>query len=470
MARIGLLGKIICSFKAAGYRQTAESAHWPSFSSRGSLGTMQTETERREAGAAARSHLPRSKLARWGPPAGRQSPVAILAAQGTSRIQDLLPIRYERMRASAFAFLRGAAAIMAADLGSQPNTGLRVQLCGDAHLANFGSYASPEGNPVFDVNDFDETFPGPFEWDIKRLATSFYVNGLDQGESVSSCRALAARCVRQYRRHMQRLAGLTPLEAWTSKIDMAQAIEAIDPPKLRRRLERRLRDAMDASQAHYNLVDEDNTIIKDGGNIRHTETFAAAIDAAFAAYPGTLQPQYADLVSRYDLADRALKIVGIGSVGTLCAIGLFASGDGAPLLLQVKEAQNSVLAPFAGGPPVKCPGERVVTGQRRLQAQSDIFLGWTKKPIENRFFYVRRLKDSRLANVGAALEADMLPFAAGLCGRTLARAHGRAGDAAMLAGYMGDGEVFDDAITDFAESYARQNVTDYEAFKASELK
>jgi uncharacterized protein (DUF2252 family) len=431
---------------------------------------MQTELMRREAGAAVRSHLARSRHAEWAPPAGRQSPVEILAEQGKSRIQELLPIRYERMRASAFAFLRGAAAIMAADLGSQPHTGLRVQLCGDAHLANFGSYASPEGNPVFDVNDFDETFPGPFEWDIKRLATSFYVNGQDHGERDPDCRALALRCVRHYRRHMQHLAGLAPLDAWNSKIDMRQAIEAIEPPKLRRRLEKRLSAAMDASEAHYNLVDEDKTIIKDGGNIRHTDTYEAAIDAAFAAYPATLQPQYTDLVSRYALADRALKIVGIGSVGTLCAIGLFASGDGAPLLLQVKQAQDSVLAPFAGGPPAKCPGERVVTGQRRLQAQSDIFLGWTKKPIDNRFFYVRRLKDTRLANVGATLEADMLPFAAGLCGRTLARAHGRAGDAAMLAGYMGDGEVFDEAVTQFAESYAKQNAEDYDTFKKSELK
>jgi len=431
---------------------------------------MQTELERRKAGGAARSHLPRSKLAEWAPQAGRQSPVAILAAQGTSRIQDLLPIRYERMRAAAFAFLRGAAAIMAADLGSQPNTGLRVQLCGDAHLANFGSYASPEGNPVFDVNDFDETLPGPFEWDIKRLATSFYVNAQSQGQPEAACRALAVRCARQYRRHMQRLAGLTPLDAWNSKIDMHEAIEAIESPKLHRRLERRLRTALDASQAHYNLVKNANTLIKDGGNIRHAQKFDATINAAFAAYPQTLQPQYADLVSRYALADCALKIVGIGSVGTLCAIGLFASGDSAPLLLQVKEAQTSVLAPFAGGPPSKSPGERVVTGQRRLQAQSDIFLGWTKKPIDGRFFYVRKLKDSRLANVGAALEADMLPFAAGLCGRTLARAHGRAGDAAMLSGYMGDGPVFDEAVSEFAEKYARQNAQDYETFKSSELK
>jgi uncharacterized protein (DUF2252 family) len=425
---------------------------------------MDTELMRRNAGAAARSALPRSQHADWATPAKRQSPLAILKAQGTSRIQELLPIRYERMRASPFAFLRGAAAVMAADLASQPNTGLRVQLCGDAHLANFGSYASPEGTPVFDVNDFDETHPGPFEWDIKRLATSFFVSGLDHGESEGTCRALTLRCVRQYRRHMNRLADLPPMEAWNSKIDMRQAIDAIDAHKLRRRLEKRLRTALEDSQAHYNLVDDSTTTIKDGGNTRHMEAYAATIDAAFAAYPATLQPQFADLVSRYTLVDRAMKIVGIGSVGTLCAIGLFASGDGSPLLLQVKQAQDSVMAPFTGGPAEKCAGERVVTGQRRLQAQSDIFLGWTKKAIDGRFFYVRRLKDSRLANVGATLEADMLPFAAGLCGRTLARAHGRAGDAAMLAGYMGEGDAFDEAILGFAEAYAKQNQEDYEAF------
>ena len=425
---------------------------------------MQTERFRREAGAAARKTLPRSHLATWSPPAGRQSPLAILAAQNATRIQELLPIRTERMRASAFAFLRGAAAIMAADLGGQPNTGLQVQLCGDAHLANFGSYASPEGRPVFDVNDFDETRQGPFEWDIKRLATSFYVNGRDHAIPEPDCRALALRCVRHYRRHMERLASLPPLDAWNSCIDMRQAIDAIEPHKLRRRLEKRLRHALDLSQAHYNLVDEATQTIKDGGNTRHMDAYTATLNAAFAAYPATLQPQFADLVSRYSLTDCAMKIVGIGSVGTLCAIGLFTNGDGASLLLQVKEAADSVLAPFVTTPSPKCPGERVVTGQRRLQAQSDIFLGWTKKPIDGRSFYVRRLKDSRLANVGAALEADMLPFAAGLCGRTLARAHGRAGDAALLAGYMGEDDHFDLAIAGFAEAYADHTKADYTLF------
>jgi uncharacterized protein (DUF2252 family) len=433
---------------------------------------MKTEAERRAAGAAARQRLPRSFHAAWEPPASRTHPNHILAAQGATRIQELLPLRYERMRSSAFAFLRGSAAVMAADLASQPNTGLQVQLCGDAHLANFGSYASPEGNPVFDVNDFDETFPGPFEWDVKRLATSFVVSGRASGLSDHACRALALRCVRHYRRHMERLAGLPPLEAWHSTIDLAHFIAGIDADKLRRRLEKRLRAAMDASQTHYNLLDDSTGLIKDGGNTRHMPAYAETIDAAFAAYPETLQPQFADLVSRYRLTDRAMKVVGIGSVGTLCAIGLFTSADGAPLLLQVKEAQTSVLAPFTGTPESTCQGERVVTGQRRMQAQSDIFLGWTIKPIDGRQFYVRRLKDSRLAEIGAVLEADLLPFAAGLCGRTLARAHGRAGDAALLAGYMtdrdgGDGDSFDQAIAAFATAYADQTAQDFTAFCAA---
>jgi uncharacterized protein (DUF2252 family) len=433
---------------------------------------MDTETERRAAGAAARRHLPRSYHAAWDPPPDRKNPVDILKAQGANRIQSLLPLRHQRMRASAFAFLRGSAAVMTSDLALLPHTGLFVQLCGDAHLANFGSYASPEGNPVFDANDFDETFPGPFEWDVKRLAASLVVSGRENGFSDHACRSLVLRCVRHYRRHMERLAGLPPLDAWHSTIDLRAAVAGIDSHKLRRRIEKRLRAVLDAGEAHYNIVDEAALEIKDGGNTRHMPEFSATIDAAFAAYPATLQPQFADLVARYRLRDRAMKVVGIGSVGTLCAIGLFGSADGAPLLLQVKEAQESVLAPYTGAPNPQCQGERVVTGQRRLQAQSDIFLGWTTTPIDGRQFYVRRLKDSRLAEIGSAIEADTLPFAAALCGRTLARAHGRAGDAALLAGYMsdrdgGDGDSFDQAITSFAMAYADQTQRDYTAFCAA---
>ena len=401
-----------------------------------------------------------------------RDPVAILAAQAVGRLPDLLPLRYARMRVSPLAFLRGAAAVMAFDLAATPSEAPRVQLCGDAHLANFGCTASPEGTPIFDVNDFDETYPGPFDWDVKRLATSLVLSGREQGVSHAQCTALARRCARHYRRHMDRLADLPPLAAWHSTIDMRAAIDAIDGHKLRRRLERRLRAATEASLDHYDLLAGagDALVIRDDtrdNRVRHIGAYAPTIDAAFAAYPATLQPQFADLAGRYRLVDRAFKVVGVGSVGTFCSIGLFASAGGAPLLLQLKQAQQSVVAAAQTAESRTAPeGERVVTGQRRLQAQSDIFLGWTPTPIDGRDFYVRRLKDSRLAQVGAAIEADMLPFTASLCGRTLARAHGRAGDAALLAAFMAEshGEAFDHAIAEFAEQYADRTEQDHVAF------
>ncbi len=401
-----------------------------------------------------------------------RDPVAILAAQEAGRLPELLPLRYERMRASPLAFLRGAAAIMASDLAAESSAGPIVQLCGDAHLANFGCYASPEGSPVFDVNDFDETLPGPFDWDLKRLAASLVVSSREHGLSAARCRALARRSARHYRRHMLRLTKLPPLEAWQSTIDMRAAIDSIDHHKLRRRLERRVRAATEASLDHYDLVGgtAGRMSIHDDAQdhrVEHLPVHAATIDAAFAAYPATLQPQFADLAARYRLVDRAFKVVGIGSVGTFCAIGLFASEHGAPLLLQLKEAQRSVLATATYAPAPTLPqGERVVTGQRRLQAQSDIFLGWTPAPIDGRDFYVRRLKDARLSRLGATLETDMLSFAASLCGRTLARAHGRTGDAAKLAAAMdgAQGDGFAHAIADFAEAYADQTERDHAVF------
>ncbi len=405
----------------------------------------------------------------WTPQAGRAMPVSLIASQAATRLPELLALRYERMRATAFTFFRGSAALMAADLAELASEAPVVQLCGDAHLANFGAYASPEGNPVFDVNDFDETFPGPFDWDVKRLATSLVLAGRDHALPRKGCRALAARAARHYHRHLRQLAGLPPLQAWHSTIDLHAAIGAVPGHKLRRRLERRLRAATEASLDHYDLVGSDGAQahIRDQGNTKHLPAYAATIDAAFAAWPATLQPQFADLAARYKLVDRAFKVVGIGSVGTFCAIGLFTSAEGAPLLLQLKEAQPSALAGPLGAPPRDCEGERVVTGQRRLQAQSDIFLGWTPQPVDGRDFYVRRLKDSRLAQIGTTLEADQLPFAAALCGRTLARAHGRAGDAARLAAAIGpDGadDAFAYATAEFATAYADQTELDHAAF------
>jgi uncharacterized protein (DUF2252 family) len=424
-----------------------------------------TEQARRDLGQAARQIRPRKQQAVWDPAPQRTHPVQILAAQGQSRLQELLPERYRRMRASPFTFYRGAAAVMAADLGSQPHTGLLTQLSGDAHVQNFGSYASPEGTPVFDVNDFDETLPGPFEWDVKRLATSLAVCGRVNGLADSVCHALAARSVRHYRRHMGRLAEQTPLAAWHARIDLAREIGNIDDHKLRRRAEKRLQAAMEAHDSAYGLVDASEPArIRDHGTTTHIEAYHGIIETAFATYPATQPPYLRALLGRYRLADTAFKVVGVGSVGTFCAIGLFLSADGAPLLLQLKEAQASVLAPFAGKSVYANHGERVVVGQRTMQAETDIFLGFSAKPAGKRHFYVRRAKDGKLADVGATIEADALPFAASLTGRTLARAHARGGDAATLAGYMGDGESFDQAVADFAMAYADQTDQDWRAF------
>ena len=425
-----------------------------------------------EEAAAARHRRPRSSHADWHPAADRRSPVDILAAQGKSRIPELLPLRMRRMRESAFAFLRGAAAIMAADLGSQPDTGLRVQLCGDAHLANFGSFASPEGRPVFDVNDFDETLPGPFEWDVKRLAASLVVAGRERALSNGACRRLADGCVKAYRRQMHRMAEMAPLEAWLARVDLAAAVEEIDDHRLRRRIETHLRAAREAAEAHFGIVATDaeeaaGVSIQDRGQTRHLAGYAATIDAVVAAYPASLQAHFAALLGRYRVADRAFKVVGVGSVGTFCAIALLTSDRGAPLLLQVKEAQASVLAPFAGASAHDNQGERVVAGQRLLQSESDMFLGHAPEMIDGRCFYVRRVKDARLADLGIRLEAGALPFTADLCGRTLARAHGRAGRGPAIAAYLGHGVGFDRAVARFADAYADQNEADYRAFAAA---
>jgi uncharacterized protein (DUF2252 family) len=410
--------------------------------------------------------VPRSAHAHWQAPADRADPVQILIDQGASRIQSLLPIRYARMRTDPFAFLRGSAAVMAADLASTATSGLRLQSCGDCHLANFGSYATPEGTPVFDLNDFDETLPAPFEWDIKRLATSLAVAGRVASLADSACRKLARRAARSYRDHMSDLARRPPIEAWSSRVDLAAAIKDIEIPKLRGKIERRLERVLASGTAHFGLIERhDNGLrIREQLQAVHIADERPCAWQAFANYGTSLQEDRRVLLSRYRLTDVAFKVVGVGSVGTFCAIGLFVSPDGAPLLLQVKQAQQSVLAPFAGASEYLNQGQRVVVGQRMMQAATDVFLGWTDAPISGRDFYVRRLKDSRLANVGAAIE-EALPFYAELCGRTLARAHARAGDAASVSDYLGEGTAFDEAIGEFALAYADETERDWRRFQ-----
>jgi uncharacterized protein (DUF2252 family) len=423
--------------------------------------------ERRARGAEWRRQVPLRAQADWQPPPNRADPVEILIEQGKNRITELLPLRYARMKCDPFAFLRGAAAIMAADLAVGHSTGLRVQTCGDCHLANFGAYASPEGTPVFDVNDFDETIPAPFEWDVKRLAASLAVAGRVAKAPDRECRLLARTAAKSYRRHLGRLAPLPPLAAWSSQIDLAGAIADIGSNRIRQRIERRRETVLQSTAEHFGLVErkKGDWKIKDKPPlVRHLSHHELHAHQAFASYAETLQEDRRVLLQRYHRRDVAFKTVGVGSVGTFCAIGLFVADDGSPLLLQIKEAQASVLAPFAGASDYVNHGERVVVGQRMMQAAADVFLGWTRNQVNGRYFYVRRLKDSRLANLGALLE-EALPYYAKLCGRTLARAHARAGDALELSGYMGDDSEFEKAIAEFAMAYADQTTRDWQTFR-----
>ena len=429
--------------------------------------------ERRQAGQALRKIVPRSAHAHWAPSVARRDPVDILVESGRHRIASLLPIRYDRMRASPFAFFRGATAVMATDLADTPMTGLWVQAGGDCHMANFGTFASPEGSPVFDINDFDETLPAPFEWDIKRLATSFAVDALSRDLGDKAARHLAAASVEAYRRHMHELARLDPLTSWRSRVDVADVLDGIADPRLRDRELKRLHIATEAGHAgypklvekvkgHWRIKEKPPLILPLSGQRDDTHELVAR--TAFDSYRLSLPEECRILLDRYDLADVAFKVVGIGSVGTFCAIGLFVTRDDQTLLLQLKEAQTSVLAPFAGPSMYRNQGQRVVVGQRIMQTVSDVFLGWTEDRGDDQQCYVRQLKDSRVALIGTDLAEGALPYHASLCGVTLARAHARSGDPARISGYIGTGTAFDSAIAGFAVAYAHQNHADWQVF------
>ncbi len=429
--------------------------------------------ERRQAGQALRKVVPRSLHASWTPPPNRHDPIQKLIDSDRHLLSHLLPIRYGRMRASPFTFMRGAAAIMAADLAETPTSGLWAQSCGDCHLANFGTFASPEGTPVFDVNDFDETLPAPFEWDLKRLASSFAVDACARGEPEKVARHLARIVALSYRAHMAELVKLDPLSAWRLRIDAAEVLGGIEDSRLREREVKRLLLATEASHKGYpKLIERSDgawrirarppLLLPLSGQADDTHELAAR--AAFESYKLSLPEERRMLVDRYKLADVAFKVVGIGSVGTFCAIGLFVTGDDATLLLQVKEARAAVLAPYAGPSLYANQGQRVVVGQRIMQTTPDIFLGWTADRGDDQHCYVRHLKDSRLASIGSDIAAQASPHHAVLCGATLARAHARSGDAARIAGYMGSGGVFDAAIADFAMAYAAQVERDWRLF------
>jgi uncharacterized protein (DUF2252 family) len=429
--------------------------------------------ERRMAGQALRRIVPRSLHAHWKPSINRREPVETLIDANRHGIAEFLPLRYARMRTSPFAFFCGAAAIMAADLAETPATGLWVQAAGDCHLANFGTFAAPNGTPVFDLNDLDETLPAPFEWDLKRLATSFVLDAHNRGLGDKIARHLARVTTLAYRLRLTALAQRDPLEAWRSRSDIGAFISGIEDRRLRDREQRRLRLATQESRKGYTRLLEKRhgrwRIRRDLPLLlpitdKSDDTHELVARTAFASYRISLPEERRTLLDRYRLVDIAFKLVGIGSVGTFCAIGLFATADDATLLLQLKEARTSVLAPFTGPGRYANQGQRVVVGQRIMQTESDIFLGWTQEQRDDQHCYVRQLKDSRMAQIDEAMADGMLSHYAALCGASLALAHARSGDSARIAGYMGSGGVFDAAIADFAIAYAAQTERDWRVF------
>ena len=444
-----------------------------------------TVAERAARGKAARAEIPRSSHAEWEAPALRPDPVEMLEEQAKTRVAELVPIRYGRMLVSPFAFLRGSAIIMASDLAVMPRSGLHVQLCGDAHLSNFGTFAAPDRRLVFDTNDFDETLPGPFEWDLKRLVTSFAVAGRDRGFDSKQRRDICCMVSRAYRESMANLAGMRNFDVWYSRLDIDETIAKISSQvstKAVKRAERniaraRTRDSLSAFAKLTRVVDGEPQIVADPPLIvpmRDLVSGEQALESAQAvirSYRRTLTGDRRHLLEQFRFVDAARKVVGVGSVGTRTWILLFLGRDNDdPLFLQVKEAVASVLEPFLAKSRYTSHGQRVVEGQRLMQAASDTMLGWIGLEGPDgvkRDYYVRQLWDAKGAARVDVMEPKSMIAYAEMCGWTLARAHARSGDAIAIASYLGTGDVFDNALATFAETYADQNQRDYDALMAA---
>ena len=471
--------------------------------------------ERKARGLEARDRAPVSSHTEWRPAADRPDPVALLEEQNRTREPDLVPVRHGRMMVSPFTFYRGAAKIMATDLKDTPVAGLEAQLCGDAHLSNFGAFASPERILLFDVNDFDETLPGPFEYDVKRMAASFTIAGRNNGFSKADTRAATLASVTAYRETMAEFAQMRTMDIWYARLDEDELISNIrglvtevateakgakaekerkkekkdeTEEKQAKRAEKRAvqqvekahtRDSLQALSKLGELVDGRYRIVSQPPIVVPLRDLAAtyglsaddaegAIHEQFRAYRATLEDDRRHLLEQFQIVDAARKVVGVGSVGTRAFIVLLQGRDAQdPLFLQVKEATASVLEPYVRKSRYRQHGERVVQGQRLMQAASDIYLGWTKGLDEHRHFYWRQLRDMKGSAIVEAMTPFGLTFYARTCGWTLARAHARSGDPVATAEYLGDSEEFDKSITDFSERYADQNVRDYQEFVAA---
>ncbi|MDC0765998.1 DUF2252 domain-containing protein [Streptomyces sp. HD] len=442
--------------------------------------------ERATLGKEARMRVPRSSHAVYAPDEKRPDPVDIIERQSAGRVHELVPVRYGRMLESPFRFYRGAAAIMASDLGASAHTGLYAQLCGDAHLLNFRLLASPERHLVFDINDFDETLPGPFEWDVKRLAASLVIAGRANAFPAKRCDTLVRAAVEAYRKRMWEFAGLRTLDVWYARDDFDQMQMLLDQP-LRKDDEQRAsrasakarsRTSLQAAAKLTRVEDGVHRIISDPPLITPLDELLASAERGeleemlrdlIAGYMSTLSSERRHVLSRFHVADMARKVVGVGSVGTRCWIVLLLGRDDEdPLLLQAKEAGESVLAPYCGASEYENQGERVVAGQRLMQAASDIFLGWkhvTGIDGRERDFYVRQLRDWKGIARPETMDAETLALFARMCGASLARAHARSGDPITIAAYLGRGDSFERALVEFARSYADQNERDHRALE-----
>jgi uncharacterized protein (DUF2252 family) len=437
------------------------------------ISDYKTAEQRREEGKTLREKIPRESHAEWEMAADRTDPVRVIKESSKGRLQHLIPIRYGRMAKSFFTFYRGTASLMAMDLAKTPTSDIRVQACGDCHLSNFGLFATPERNLAFDINDFDETLPAPFEWDIKRLAASFYIAALDNRFSEKDCRSITRSSVQAYREAIAKFSTMKVLDVWYSKFDVDALLASAPDAEAKRNRERIISEAR-ANVADYvfpkiTQVHEGRRHIVDQIPLVYhpppEEKMPELTMDGLQMYRETLPYERRLLLDRFHVEDVAVKVVGVGSVGTLCSIVLLMAEDDDPLLLQVKEARPSVLAPYAGKSEFDHQGERIVVGQRLMQSASDMMLGWaTGTGKYKRQVYIRQLRDMKFSADIAALKPVHLSRYAGICGWTLARAHARSGDASMIYGYIGKSDTFDRAIETFSARYADQTKRDYEQF------
>jgi uncharacterized protein (DUF2252 family) len=449
---------------------------------RGVLDLPKAIEERMAEGRAERESVPLEALAEWTTPDGRPDPVGIIEKQDATRVPELVPIRHGRMIVSPFTFYRGTAAIMASDLSGSPTTGLRVQCCGDAHLSNFGLFAAPDRRPVFDLNDFDETLPAPFEWDVKRLVASFVVAARGNGHRRRDQRAAARSAAAAYRTTIATAATMRFLDVWYTRFD-AEDLMTEFGPKVKKAQRKSARKVLAKAQTRTSLGSLSKFAQRVDGSYRIKQqpplivrppeaegpAFERVIRQGLADYARSLDPDRRVVLEHYHYVDFARKVVGVGSVGTQALmVLLMGDREDDPLFLQLKQAGTSVLAPYAGASEYKHEGERVVNGQRLMQAASDTLLGWLTGTGEHKHdFYVRQLRDMKGSAAVETMTPEGLALYGRLCGATLARAHARTGNAAKILGYLGDDDAFDAALERFGVAYADQNDADYAAFTAA---